>query len=183
MSLQDKIRRGRDAVRQGVEVVTATDLYPTPAAVAARMARAADLFDGCRVLEPSAGTGALVRAVRDECPTARITTVEQSPNLAARLDPQAIARDFLELDPDTCSPFKFDRILMNPPFSRGADIRHVHHALGFLAPRGVLVAIVAGGPRQARAFELWKHLEDLPSGTFQGTGVNARIIRHREGQA
>ena len=29
---------------------------------------------------------------------------------------------------------KFDRILMNPPFADGADIKHIEHAIGFLKP-------------------------------------------------
>ena len=47
----------------------------------------------------------------------------------------------------------FDRIVMNPPFDHGADIRHIEHARGKLKPGGRLVAICAAGPRQRERFE------------------------------
>ena len=83
----------------------------------------------------------------------------------------------------------FDRIVMNPPFSKGADIAHVRHAFDhYLKPGGRLVAIMSEGPffRQDRAatdFRNWLHqqggdAEPLPAGSFRdsGTGVNARIV-------
>ncbi len=42
--------------------------------------------------------------------------------------------DFLAVTPDTLGTF--DRILMNPPFERGADAEHVRHAFRFLTPGG-----------------------------------------------
>lgn len=179
MSLRDKIERGRGAVRAGVTVVSAPDLFPTPPAVAARVAAELELFGHCRVLEPSAGTGALADAVRDVESETRLTLVEHNSGVAALLGRSyaVIVRDFLSLDPLTLDPF--DRVVMNPPFSGGADMRHVSHACRFLKPGGVLVAIVADGPRQAEAFKDAEDLERLPSGTFQGTGVRARVIRIR----
>jgi hypothetical protein len=68
---------------------------------------------------------------------------------------------------------------MNPPFApNAADIKHVRHALKFLAPGGRLVAIVANGPRQREQLmpdaSEWI---DLPAGSFaeSGTNVNAAI--------
>ncbi len=71
----------------------------------------------------------------------------------------------------------FDKILMNPPFENGADIRHIMHALGMLKPGGRLVAICANGPRQFAKLQpiasVWK---ELPAKTFAGTGVNAALL-------
>ena len=36
-------------------------------------------------------------------------------------------------------------MIMNPPFADKADIAHVRHALGFLRPGGLLIAVMAGG--------------------------------------
>lgn len=178
MSLRDKIERGQAALRGGIVAVSAPDLFPTPPEVAARVAAALGLFPSCRVMEPSAGTGALVRAIRNAEPSARITAYEISHDLAHVHG--GIAADFLTIDPPQAGP-QIDRVAMNPPFSGGADIQHVRHALRFLVPGGVLVAIVADGPRQAVAFADAEDLERLPSGTFAGTGVRSRIIRYTKG--
>ena len=53
--------------------------------------------------------------------------------------------DFLECNGDLGT---FDRIVMNPPFANGDDIKHIMHALKMLKPGGRLVAICANGPRQ-----------------------------------
>ena len=73
----------------------------------------------------------------------------------------------------------FDRVVMNPPFDHGADIRHIEHARGKLNPGGRLVAICANGPRQRAALQpIATAWIDLPAGSFadQGTGVNAAIV-------
>ena len=54
-----------------------------------------------------------------------------------------IRGDFLHLKPDPEN--LYDRVVMNPPFDRERDIDHVIHALKFLAPEGVLVAIMSAG--------------------------------------
>lgn len=170
MSLRDKIERGRKALEGGVRAVSSPDLFPTPPDVAERLAEYLELFPGCRVLEPSVGTGSLVRAVVDLEPSASVCGYEINRELA--MSGSAYWADFLEIP---ASP-EFDRVVMNPPFSKGADMRHVEHALGFLKPGGLIVAIVADGPRQESLFADWQDLERLPSGTFDGTGVRARVV-------
>jgi protein-L-isoaspartate O-methyltransferase len=88
--------------------------------------------------------------------------------------------DFLQCNGDLG---KFDRILMNPPFERGDDIKHIQHAVTFLKPGGRLVAICANGPRQnatlkPQAEDSGGIYEPLPEGTFkeQGTGVNTALL-------
>lgn len=68
---------------------------------------------------------------------------------------------------------------MNPPFTRGSDIRHINHARKFLAPNGRLVAICAAGPRQRAAFQhTAAEWIDLPAGSFKEafTNVAAAIV-------
>lgn len=177
MSLQDKIKAGRAALRGGIVPVSAPDLFPTPPDVAARVAGYLVPFPGCRVLEPSAGTGALLRAIETAEPRAQLRAIERDYRLAESLA-QSWSVDCLDFLTARAVP-EFDRVAMNPPFSNGADILHVEHAARFLKPGGVLVAIVADGPRQARVFRDAEDLERLPSGTFAGTQVRARIIRIR----
>lgn len=81
--------------------------------------------------------------------------------------------DFLE-----CSSLGvFDRIIMNPPFERGADIKHILHAREMLKAGGRLVAICADGTRQAETLKpLADTWEELPEGTFAGTGVRTVLL-------
>jgi 16S rRNA G1207 methylase RsmC len=168
-----------ESLRAGVQVVSAPNLFPTPPEVAQRVVELAEIGPGMEVLEPSAGTGSLIAAIREAEPTATVTAVELVGTLAERLqrtftqNVTVRAHDFLAIPTGGV----FDRIVMNPPFDHGADIRHVEHARRFLAEGGRLVAIVANGPRQREKFEpIARVWVDLPAGTFAGTNVNAAIM-------
>jgi phospholipid N-methyltransferase len=178
----------REALRTGqaVQVVSAPQLFPTPAHVAQRMADLADIKPGDHILEPSAGTGMLVGACgcrwvgQRGLSVGKLHAVEINSRLADRLRSDfplstIHARDFLELDPDTFQPF--DVVLMNPPFINASDVRHILHARRFLAPGGRLVAICAAGPRQHEALQpLADSWEYLPPGTFSGTDVRTVLL-------
>lgn len=182
----------KEQLRQGVQIVSAPQLFPTPASLAARMVRIADPKEGARVLEPSAGTGRILRAIREHAQQTLFgmnyarTAVEINSQLcsALRVSEDACAeilnRDFLECGAELG---QFDAILMNPPFANAQDIAHIKHARAMLAPGGVLVAICANGPRQNEQLRPLVHAcggmwEPLPKGTFEesGTGVNAVLL-------
>lgn len=100
--------------------------------------------------------------IRRRCPSAIVTCA-----------------DFLQQGPADFA-VQFDAVVMNPPFSGAADIRHIRHALQLLRPGGVLVAVCANGPRQRDALAAWAdHWEDLPPGTFAnaGTMVRTAVLR------
>lgn len=184
-TLADKMEAMRQALRTGGAVVAvAPQLFPTPPALAARMARMADIQPGALVLEPSAGTGNLLEPLR--AIGARSWAIEINANLCGDLVRRfplghVVQADFLTWTP--APGVLFDAIVMNPPFVGGADIAHITRAMGFLKPGGRLVAICAGGPRQAKALKplvdqhggLW---EPLPANTFasSGTGVNTVLL-------
>lgn len=189
----------REALRTGVRHVAVPQLFETPPDLAARMVELAGIEPGQVVLEPSAGTGRIVRAIEDvgRLGGGGLVCVEVNAELARGLaDPQryVLCRDFLTWDePERLG--SFDRVLMNPPFSKGADIDHVRHAFGMLEDGGKLVAIMGEGAffrqdRKATAFRAW--LDEvggtstrLPADTFKqsGTGVNTRLVTIRKGQA
>ena len=173
----------RERLREGVQVVVAPLLYPTPAPIAEHMVRLAAIEPGMHVLEPSAGTGALLDAVRRNTQDVVTTAVELDAQLAARLrlhSDDVRQADFLQCGPELG---KFHRVLMNPPFNGGVDIAHIKHAYSMLTPRGVLVAICADGPRQNAQLRplaestggCW---ETLPAGSFlhAGTNVNTALL-------
>jgi protein-L-isoaspartate O-methyltransferase len=173
-------------LKAGVKVVSAPQLFPTPKELAQRMVEEAGLpvaDPSLRILEPSAGTGAILDQVFTHA--GEIVAVEINYSLADALRNkfQAVrvqCSDFLECNGDLG---KFDRILMNPPFANGDDIKHIQHAVKFLKPNGRLVAICAGGPRQNAILKtlaedsggIWEPLEP---GTFKesGTMVNAVLL-------
>jgi protein-L-isoaspartate O-methyltransferase len=132
--------------------VTAPQLFPTPPVLAVRMAKLAGIEPEDRVLEPSVGTGNLLRAIVDAQPAARIHAVEINRALCDAIpsgflqDGETLCQDFLTCTVEQLG--RFDKILMNPPFDHGADVAHIKHALRFLKRDGVLVALCANGPRQ-----------------------------------
>ena len=178
-----KIEEMQSALKAGVQVIAAPQLFPTPPALAERMVEEADILPGHSVLEPSAGTGAILAALPNVRPFGSVTAVEINATLAASLEQVAdetICGDFLEQNGNLGT---FDRILMNPPFENGADIKHIQHAMKMLKPGGRLVAICANGPRQQTTLKPLAEnsggwYEDLPAGTFasQGTNVNTALL-------
>lgn len=174
-----------EQLRAGIQVVSAPQLFPTPAALAARMVELADIQPGHAVLEPSAGTGRILRAIREATGGSAVrTAVEINAGLCDRLraaedGADVVNCDFMEYD----APAQFDRILMNPPFANGDDIRHILRARQMLRPGGRLVAICANGTRQNA--QLRPLVEDaggewipLPVNSFaeSGTAVNAAML-------
>lgn len=178
-AMRDQLRNG------GVQVVAAPQLFATPADLALRMVELAGIRNGSRVLEPSAGTGAIMRALR-EAPGGRAvrTAVEINGRLVDALRLREEGAEVLHADFLSCSVEQlglFDAVLMNPPFANAADIQHIEHAVGFLKPGGTLVAICAAGPRQHERLQplverhggIW---EPLPAGTFSGVGTNVNTV-------
>jgi protein-L-isoaspartate O-methyltransferase len=168
----------KDALKEGVKIVVAPNLFVTPDDIADQMVARADIEPDMDVLEPQAGTGALVRAILRAEPTSKVMAVEINGDLCQMLVDlpcRVICKDFFTFD----MTGKFDRIIMNPPFDHGIDIKHIEHALTMLKPGGRLVTLCAAGPKQRAAFidraEEW---EDLPPNSFKeaGTGVNVAMV-------
>jgi methylase of polypeptide subunit release factors len=161
--------------------------FPTPPALVEELLRHAQpLHKGMRVLEPSAGNGAIARALRAAGVEPKL--VELNDDLRAILVTdgfQLVGDDFLKFDQQG-----WDRILMNPPFERGQDMEHVRHAYDLLADGGILAAITSEGPffredRKAAAFRDWlksvggsshKNVEGAFKGAERSTGVQTRIV-------
>lgn len=162
--------------------VSSWQMFPTPAPVAERMMDAAGLRPGMKVLEPSAGTGNLVRAAmaRGIAP-GDFTACEVSPDVArefARDFPGVplLVGDFLEQSLEALGG-PFDRVIMNPPFHRGEDARHLMRARVMLAAGGVLVGLCYDG----RAFReviapACSWFERLEPGSFRASGTRADVV-------
>lgn len=160
--------------------------FPTPALIVQQLIDLAGLKPGMTVLEPSAGRGAIASAVAAQGATVDCVEVQEdhaSVIFDAGYANLVLLRDFLTTDPGT----GYDRVVMNPPFARQDDVRHVLHAHRFLKPGGLLVAVMSNGvtfrdtplTREFRALLEAEggELHPLPDGAFKesGTGVNTVI--------
>lgn len=166
--------------------------FDSPPAVVARVIKLAEIAPGMSLLEPSAGIGNIALAAAAagaevmcfEIDEKRCDAlVKASAKASHRLD-MVVQQDFLTEDP---SPL-YDRVAMNPPFAKQADIAHVMHAVKFLKPGGRLVSVMSPtwqtrGTKVAEEFraflsKLKAVVVDLPDGSFKdsGTGVNAVIV-------
>lgn len=177
----------RESLKNGVRVVVAKCLFPTPPEVAARMIELAGIKPGDRVLEPSAGTGSILGAMGGQMfghnpERGAVVAVEINGELCEHLGREFPLTEVHRADFLACNGNLgdlFDRIVMNPPFDHGSDIQHIKHAAGFLRPGGKLVALCADGPRQRAELQpMAIHWEKLPAGTFsnQGTAVNVALL-------
>lgn len=151
-----------------------------------------------RVLEPSAGDGHLIRAVRDHLPGAWVTAVEPSPRRAATLRVQGLADEVVESTLEeylatvafsamTGDFEPFDLVAMNPPFTLdGRPEAWAEHVLAvysdpyLLAPYGQIGAVVprivmTGKSKLVRAVrELlcpWSGMRECERGAFASVGA------------
>lgn len=165
-----------------------TGWFPTPPAVVDRLMALVSPSPGMWALEPSAGRGAIAGPLLAR--GCNVVAVEQDPAMAQELAVlpgciTAAVGDFLEVIPNAT----FDVVVMNPPFGRQADVVHVTHALGFLAPGAQLVAVMSAGvtfrgDRRTAALrelvdERGGEIRPLPPGSFResGTMVNTVILK------
>lgn len=125
---------GRGAARQ------AYDFYATPRESVYSFL---DNFEGIslsdRILEPSAGNGNIIQALRDRGFTNQIDAVEIRPEEWKHLEGIAdnvILGDFFDYDPG----LGYDVIIGNPPYRLAQEF--VDKALELLAPGGLLVFLL-----------------------------------------
>jgi predicted RNA methylase len=180
---------GAGDVRQALELMASLkrvpNFFPTPRKLVERMVQEVSLEPGLHVLEPSAGKGDIAKAVL--AAGCRVDCVEFNFTLAEylrKLGLETRCANFLEVEPQAI----YDRVLMNPPFERGADMEHILHAHKFLKPGGRLVAIAcstSGEKLQTWVDERGGFVEPLPAGTFAAserpTQVNTCLIVAEKG--
>lgn len=148
-------RTRSDKSKEGV------DYFATPEPLGLKMVEWADIRDGDKALEPSAGHGAIARWLPDNI--AR-TLVEPSAELASRLkmvagDARLLQERFEDLN---TAANKFDAIVMNPPFGQGGKtaVEHVAKAAQHLNNGGRIVALIPTGPAADKRFEKWFYEEE-----------------------
>lgn len=181
------------AVIKAGEVIDEKQTYQffeTPPDVAAMMVSAANIMSSHKVLEPSAGKGAIVKAILDKHPDLEaMHVIELNPKMIPEL--RTIASTFLNnhlvvLEENFVQHNdRYDRIVMNPPFANGQDCAHVRHAYDLLNPGGRLIAIMSrswmgNNFRKSKEFKEWFTILEnqglacadcLSEGTFKDSGT------------
>ena len=173
-----------------VEVPADFDFHETSPDLAAQVIAQAEIKSGMLILEPSAGNGALARPARYAVGGSRnrnlicIDIMRQMVENLWRQEFYARCEDFLSMKPEFWAPM--DRIVMNPPFSKNADVKHVAHALSFLKPKGLLVSIMSAAIefRNNAGYPALRDLirncggsiEPLPEGAFKHAGTKVRTV-------
>lgn len=162
--------------------------FDTPKDLAAEIVNAADISPGMVILEPSIGLGNL--AFEAERVGGIVSAYEIDLTRAAKANdrlPKVSVKvaNFLN---EPAEPI-FDRVVMNPPFAKQDDIRHVLHAFKFLKPDGKLVAIMSSSvlfrdnnlTAEFREFVAahGASIDRLPEGSFKssGTSVNTCVVK------
>ncbi len=173
-----------------------TAFFPTPDSVVRSMVEASGImpyYTGLKILEPSAGTGAIAKYLRgySESNDWQIDCCEVLPvNKQALVNEgfTIVAEDCLQHKPN----FLYDAVLMNPPFGIDGNptvyIDHIYHAWSLLKPNGHFAAIVptgwitASNNKKVKAFRDFVannlSYEEIGTGAFKdsGTIVNTGLI-------
>lgn len=117
--------------------------FETPADIADWLVMlAGGIHETDTVLEPSAGRGALIKAIHRACPSVKVECYELMPEnkeLLLSLD------NIVLLGDDFTKDFsgKYTKIIANPPFSGNQDIDHVRLMYDRLEEGGTLAAITS----------------------------------------
>lgn len=162
--------------------------FETPERLADWLVELADIKDLDAILEPSAGRGAIVKAIHRAYPGVTIFGYElmdiNLSFLTALSGFELLGSDFLQ----ECDAL-FDVIIANPPFSKNQDIDHINHMFRHLKPGGRLVSVASkhwqfAKGKKEKAFREWiEEIEaevfDVSGGEFKesGTMIETCIIR------
>ena len=180
-----------DNVLLSGEVIAPKDefqFFETPPDIVNQLIDLANIQFGHTCLEPSAGRGAIAERLWDIVGINNVTCIELNPdNAKILIDKGFIAYEYDFLQAPVGG--KFDRIVMNPPFTRQQDIQHVERALLHLKDGGCLVSVMSAGVmfrQNKRALSFWEKVKEyhfetinLPQGAFKisGTMVNTVILK------
>lgn len=144
--------------------------FETPAEVADWLVMlAGGIHENDTVLEPSAGRGALIKAIHRACPSVTVECYELMPENREFLHS---LENVILLDEDFTkgSVGSYTKIIANPPFSNNQDIEHVRMMYEHLEAGGTLAAITSphwkfASEKKCVDFRQW--LEDVRGEVFE----------------
>lgn len=158
--------------------------FETPEDLVKQMEHMAHIESGHKVLEPSAGRGAIAKRLQKyTCHNIDAYELNELmwPELHS-LGVRVLGADFLESNPDD----KYDRIVANPPFTKNQDIKHIYAMYDRLRLGGRLVSIASthwrlSDNRLEKDFRLWleevkAEVHDVERGRFKESGTDIATV-------
>ncbi|MBC7381986.1 MAG: methyltransferase [Bacteroidia bacterium] len=169
------------------DVVKAYQYFPTPDSIADELVRLANFKITDSILEPSAGQGAIIKAVRRVYNDAKVDCIELMPinaTVLTKMGENVIGDDFLNLN----KPEYYDIIIANPPFSKNQNIEHVYKMYECLKKGGRIVTITSkhwtfSKNKKETEFRNWLNsldhsIDEIAAGQFKesGTMISSQIL-------
>jgi len=161
--------------------------FETPEKLADELVYLADLKNHDTILEPSAGQGAIIKAINKVCDVVpncfELMDVNTIILNKSELRFNLIGNDFLKNSGKT-----YSKIIANPPFTKNQDIDHLKEMYNCLSRGGRLVCItseswVNGSQKKQVDFKKWlqkldAEIIDIEKGSFKerGTNVGGKIV-------
>ena len=161
--------------------------FETPAEVADWLVMlAGGIHEDDMILEPSAGRGALIKAIHRACPSVMVECYELMPEnrefLHALSNVILLGEDFTK----DSSVGSYTKIIANPPFSGNQDIEHVRLMYERLEAGGTLAAITSPHWKFAsekKCVDFCQWLEEvrgevfeIGAGEFKGSGTSIGMM-------
>lgn len=173
---------------ESVNIKKEFQFFGTPKKWADYVVECANIKEGCKVLEPSAGQGALIEAIYrsglgfnvvvDYYELMDANRVILNSKVYTGATHVFKGEDFL-----TAPAYPmYHRIIANPPFTKNQDIDHIKKMYNLLYDGGRIVTIASnswrtGSQKKQIAFREWLDeinavVEDIPAGEFKESGTN-----------
>lgn len=157
----------------------ASDFYPTPETAIEALLDNFPLGGGIKVLEPGAGSGNIIRALRryDNITIDAVEIREEERETLAEIADNVLIGDYMSMELG-----KYDAIIGNPPFSNAMDF--VTKSYQHLNPGGVIIFLLRTAFLESKErFQFWKEhagelaglytLHQRPSFTGKGTDATS----------
>lgn len=160
--------------------------FSTPPALAEWLVSLSDVKPGYAVLEPSAGTGAIIKAIHKTCPEVVVDAFELMPENRQTLE-KMINVSLVDEDFTQGVPRLYDRIFANPPFARNQDIQHARMMYDALDPNGGEMCVITSRhwvnapEKECEQFRNWLHevnaeTHEIPNGVFDESGTSVATM-------
>ena len=162
--------------------------FATPNKLADELVYRAKLNKNDTILEPSAGQGAIIRAINMVVPDTIPDCYELMPENVLILNKSGLSFNLIGDDFLRHQGKFYSKIIANPPFTKNQDIDHVKFMYSYLEQAGTLVSIMSeswltGTQKKQVEFKDWLQLVNadvinIPKGSFKesGTMVGGTIV-------